>query len=496
LNYSEKIISLYNRFHHFISKDTNAILFVFFVALIVRFLPELLVPVYPVGFETVAYYAPALIKPDPVTTNPFLNFNNHIQFISSHKPLADAFRSGPLYYLLSWFVSDLTGVDSFLLLKLTGPLLYACLAASFFVFSKRSLNFKSETAFLATFVLVFQIAALRESTDRFRTELALVFFFAALVAFTSKKPKVNWVATPTLAVLTVLSREYVGLVLILTLAGYAIFEKKDRLKSLATIIPAVVALFAMFNSVWLELNYLSPSSPFYVTSYAWAVQDSFAIFIMCYALILPFVLKGFSKIKLLNPMVAFLMIGSFGFILLPWFAIPGYNRWILLLVYPFCIYTALGLEKINFRKHKKKILAVILFIFSIFGIGYATATFSYIGIIPNSYVATNMLQSSIQWDQINDTQNAIIWLKANATFDSALLAEERFYGWSMIDLEPQNDNINIIAYGSNSPPDPALQQAIQVNAKQIYLIWYTNSSIPNFQIVHAEGDIAILRYTT
>ena len=117
-------------------------------------------------------------------------------------------------------------------------------------------------------------------------------------------------------------------------------------------------------------------------------------------------------------------------------------------------------------------------------------------IISNSYVATNMLQSSIQWDQINDTQNALIWLKGNAPFNSALLAEERFYGWSMINLEPQNGNITIIAYGSNSPPDPALQQALKENAKQIYLIWFTASSIPNFQIVHAEGDIAILRYTT
>jgi hypothetical protein len=480
-----------------VKEDKKAALILFLTAIILRLLPELLIPTYPVGYETITYYAPAMIQPDPISTNPYLNLVHHIQFISAHQPLADTFRSGPLFYIIIWLAADLSGANSFLSLKATAPLFYGCLALSFFIFTRRGLNLEPKIAFLATMILIFQPAALRESWDRYRTVLALIFFFATLTLMTKPRSNRKYIATATLGILTVLSREYVGLVLLITIAGYAIFEKKNRLASFITIAPAIITFLAMFNKVWLDVNYLSPDSTFYLASYGVAVLDSLAIFAANYILLLPFILKGFRKNHLLNPMTGWLLLGSFSFVLLPWFAIPGYQRWIMLLVYPFCIYSTWGLLRLNLGKHRKKIIVAVLLTFMAIGTAYSTGAFSFIipnSYIPTSYIPSSLVQSSIPWNEIDAVKNVTGWLQKHAEAKTALLSEERFYGWSMINLKPQNDNITVLAYGANSLPDSALKEAIDNNCSQIYLIWYRASSPLNFNLTYSNQDIAIFKY--
>jgi len=450
---------------------------VFLVGVVLRGIPELLVSWYPVGYETIAYYAP------PMMTFP-------------ERSLVDVFSStfmaGPLFYLLMWLVANVTGAHAFLILKATGPLLYGSLAFSFFLFLKRGLRLDGKIAFVAALLLVFQVAALRESWDRFRNLLGLVFLFPALTALKSDY-KYKWPLMGILATLTALSREYIALVLFVTVLGFAFLERKDRMISLIALAPTL-AVFAVINSqrqLW--WSYVSDSE-YAWSSYFWAVQDVSSIFAVCYLPLLPFVVKGFKKDKLIDPMLGLLFIGSFSVIVSPWFAVPGYQRWLMLLVFPFSVYAVMGFERFHlFDKGSFRKLVVILLIFMVIGVGYSSGAFSYVA-LPNSWVPTNLVQSSIAWNQIDDVKSILRWLDENAISNSSVLSEERFYGWTLIYLKRANNDVKVIPYGANYPPGPALEEALNDGFRWIYLVWYTDSSLKNFEIIYSQNSISIFQY--
>jgi hypothetical protein len=450
---------------------------VFLVGVVLRGIPELLVSWYPVGYETIASYAPAMMT--------FYGRSLIDVFVST-------FRTGPLFYLSMWLVANVTGAHAFLILKATGPLLYGSLAVSFFLFLKRGLRLDGKIAFVAALLLVFQVAALRESWDRLRNLLGLIFLFPALTALKSDY-EYKWSLVDILATLTALSREYIALVLFVTVLGFAFLERKDRVISLIALAPAL-AVFAVMNSprqLW--WSYASDSE-YTWSSYFWAVQDIFSIFAICYLPLLPFVVKGFKRDKLLDSMLGLLLIGSFSVIVSPWFAVPGYQRWLMLLVFPFSVYAVMGFERFRlFDKGSFRKLVVILLIFMVIGVGYSSGAFSYVA-LPNSWVPTNLVQSSIAWNQIDDVRGALRWLDKNAVANSSILAEERFSGWTLIYLKRANNDVKVIVYAANSLPQPALEKALNDGFLWIYLIWYTDSSLKNFQMVYSQNSVSIFQY--
>jgi len=370
LNYPRFTDSI-NRWYTNLSNRNITIYFlIFFIAFFLRLIPELLIQTYPIGYETITYYAPAMIKPESTSTFP-LSILDHLHFIRTQKPILDTFTAGPLFYVFMWTLSDITGAQSFLLLKITGPLLYGFLGISFFIFIRRVLKFDKKLALFTVFLLIFSIAALRESWDRYRDVLALTFLFATLTALSLKDSNKKYMLTIGLSVLTVLSRDYIGFLLIVTVLGYVLFLKKGKIKNLALFIPALISFAITFNEVYLHWNYLSQSSVFFLKDYWFAVKDAFSIFFVCYILLLPLILIGFRKNSFLNSLIIWLLLGSFSFIIFPWFAIPGYQRWLILLIFPFVIYCGWGLTKISSGK-KRKIASVLMLVWVTFGIVFVS----------------------------------------------------------------------------------------------------------------------------
>ncbi|MFQ5821150.1 MAG: hypothetical protein ACE5I5_14250, partial [Candidatus Heimdallarchaeota archaeon] len=115
-------------------------------------------------------------------------------------------------------------------------------------------------------------------------------------------------------------------------------------------------------------------------------------------------------------------------------------------------------------------------------------------VLPNSWVPANLVQSSIGWNQIDDVKGVLIWLEENAVADSSVLAEERFYGWTLIYLKRANDDVEVIPYSANSPPEPALEKALSDGFHWIYLIWYTDSNLEGFETVHSQNSVSIFQY--
>ena len=481
-------------FLKFMKTDLYSATLFFAIALFLRSLPELIVPEYPVGYETITYYAPPLLFSKPGYVDLLETFITRSQFLIAQKPLFDTFRAGPLFYGLTLFVSSLSGVNGFVILKIAGPLLYGGLAFSFFIFVRRGLNLESRTAFLATLLMVFQPAALRESWDRYRTVLALVFFFAALTA-TKREWRMKWPIVAVLGILTVLSRDYIGVLLFVTIMGSAIYECKNRISSTAAMMPIFAILLAMYNPVWLSWNYLSNNSPFVTGDYASMVKDAFFIFVICYLPLLPLVLKGFSKNSTLMTMLVSLVLGSFSVALIPWMAIPGYQRWLMLLVFPLCVYSALGLQCFFSDKKRMLIVTTIVLAFMFVGMSYTTGFFSYTRVLPTSYIPGNLTGSSVSWNQVDDLKSCLSWLGNYTTSNSTLFVEERFYGWSLIYLKPNDGRISIMPYASASSFKASFEEARSRDIRQFYLIWYTNSTVQEFGLLHSEGAISVFKYS-
>ena len=473
------LANIRNALFGFFKQDRGSCLFFFLMGLILRGIPELLVPFYPVGYETIAWYAPPLMTfPGRSVIDVFVEF----------------FRSGPLFYILMWLTANVTGARAFVILKVVGPLLYASLIVSFFVFLKKGLKFEWKMAFVASLLLVFQIAALRDSWDRFRTVLGLIFLFAALTAFKTDF-KHKWKLVALLTVLTTISREYVAVVLFAAVLGFVVFEKKDRLVSLIALSPALTLfVFIVYPGLFgFAMNYV-PESQYASRSYLWVVQDAVVIFVACYLVLLPFVMKGLWRDKLVGSIFVSLLVGSFS-VVNPWFAVPGYQRWLMLLVFPLTIYAVWGFERLRlFSQGRIRILAVILLVSIIIGAGYSTGTFSYVRYMTNSYVAVHLVQSSISWDQVDDVKSVLSWLDVNAASNSSILVEERFYGWTMLYLKRLNHDLSAIAYGADSTPWSVLDVALQKESNEIYLLWYTKQSLDNFVTVHSQNTISIFKY--
>jgi len=447
------------------------------VGLILRGIPELLIVQYPVGYETITWYAPVITS---------------FQEMSVFDVFAETFRAGPLFYVMMWFGAAVSGAHAFLLLKVAAPLLYGCLAVSFFVFLRRGLRFEWKMAFVASLLLIFQVAALRLAWDRLRNILGLTFVFATLTMLKSNS-KFKWPLVAGFAVLTALSRDYIALILFVTVLGFAFLENKDRLMSLISLTPA--AIFAvMVYPAKLWSGYVS-TGLYASASYLWTVQDALSIFAVCYLPLLPFVLKGFRRDHVLDPMVGLLLVGSFSVVVSPRFAVPGYQRWLMLLVFPFSIYATRGFELSRFlNKNNARMLKVIVLVFIVIGLGYSTGAFSYVGMLPNSYVAVNLVQSSIAWNQVDDVKDVLRWLDENAPTNSSVLAEERFYGWTLIYLKRANSDVEVVPYGAASPPWVALEKVLDDGFRWIYLIWYSDSNLEGFETVYSQNSVSIFLY--
>ena len=467
----------------FLGQDVGSCLLFFVCGLVLRGVPELLVSGYPVGYETISYYAPAL-------------------FSFAGRGLGDVFvgffRSGPLFYVLTWFAVNVFGAHPFLVLKVAGPLLYGCLAVSFFVFVRRGLGLEWRLAFVASLLLVVQVATLREGWDRFRTVLGLVFLFGGLTVLRSGR-KWKWGLFAVFGLLAVLSREYVALVLFVAVLGVAFWEGRDRVKSVVALGPALsvfaVVLGLGFGDLvgFYALDGLAVSRGF-----LWLVRDAFVIFLVCYVGLLPFVVYGFLKRRdrLVSLMTAWLFVASFS-VVLGVFAVPGYQRWLMLLVFPFCVVAVWGFDALGlFSGRRLWGLAAVMLAFVVVGAGYSTGFYSFVGWVPNSYVAVGLTQSSVSWSEVDDARAVLSWLDVHAVSGSVVLAEECFYGWTLLFLDRADDDVKVVVYGAVSSPTLALDQALQGGFSRVYLIWFSDQSVQGFQRVYSWDAVSVFEYVS
>jgi len=479
-------------------------LLAFLIPLIIRAVPEILMGQYVTGFDTMAYFVPNTVVwlksgIDPV---PFLSL-------------------APLLYILLIGITS-TGASIIITLKVLGPLLLGLLGLTIYFYAHKSLSWSPRKSLLVALLATLYFVALRISWDMFRSEIASILLFVALIFLAKNKLSLkSGILLSVSMFLIVLAHQLITVIMfvvvIATLAGLHFRGHKIELRKLIVIsIPATV----LFLSI-IYIDYFIYSLPFLGTSittssglpslatssYLNALIDTLGFFVFCFLPLIPLLILGaryFKSNLQLKAWMIWTVIPVVLAILVPSGFLGGVfpYRWIMLLTYPLAFYAVEGLSRIKWKWPKIAAGLIIALLVGTLSVGFLAeqnnTAFEYFSTYP-SYIPKSMLQNTVPASDTQDTTKALIWAQTNMPINGRLLVHEAFYGWGTLYF----DSSNLLPYGFLNPEDIARQQFAIVSSNPLYLIWWINGTgwygQPNtpssFQEVYRSGNIAIYNYS-
>lgn len=480
----------------------------FVIPMVLRLLPEIIAGPYPIGFDTVVYTS--IIK----------------------RGIGVNLSYAPLLYLILIAVELLTRVDSFLLIKVSGAILYGLVGVAVFYFARHYLVWNTWKSLVASLFLTFQFVSLRISWDHFKNELGIIFLLFALPELKRLSSRKSNIKFAILSFLATLSHQLVSATLLFVVWGISVlnFTKSRSYKAfkpvlitlpafiflaigtfLPSLLPRITQRLGLLHSSPLMarvgpiFNYLGEPNPWYPSNSYWLLfNEAWTLFLFGYALILFFVMIGFWFEPTLSFWTISLLIGSFSCLISPHAALSLSHRWMFMLVYPFSFYAVNGIERLQVRLNALKIMhrktipltMVFLILFAVIALIYAAYPIPLLkNETGNRYIPPTMLQSSIALNDIPDTIKALEWLNEHMDNTSCVLVEERFLGWALIVL---NANKNIVTYPVHLSPNNALDMALNAGFKKIYLLWYTSPTsidVSIFKEVYIRGRTAVYIFT-
>jgi len=473
----------------------KGLLFSFVLGFVVRLIPEALSFPYPIGFDTIDYAA---------------RMKNGIVWYQPR----DFFSTWLLYAILTPLYG-VVGGDPFLLLKFVAPLLYALNVCGVYFFARKALDWDFKGAFVAAFFFSFQLAALRVSWDLYRNMLGMAILLFALPWIKNLGSRRSFVWFVLLSMLVVFSHEIAAVIMFAAVLGVIVKaflknEKGRMLRVLAAISPAATLFLITVTGAYrlifpvqvhVETNIISavqpyghPSGLFFLVNYLGIASpvhnyatymdlalSVFLLFIVLYLLCLPLVLAGFFRNDMLEGWTLFLLIGSFSSLVIPFFALDFWDRWMFMLVYPFTFYAVNGMAKIlgwqtgdvktYFKRLKvskkmvKGILLATVVLASIFMV-------MPIGLIYSSricsYFPSTMLQTTVPLQDVAGIIDAMNWLNGHMPVGSCVLVQHPFLSWARLYLEDRN----MIVYFVRDVSE-ALSVALEHGFRPIFLVWWS-----------------------
>lgn len=480
----------------------KAIGLAFFVGFVIRLVPEVLSYPHAIGFDTV-YYA-WRIESGVVWYN-----------------WSEVFSTWLLYGILVPVYSFVRG-DPFMVLKAAAPLLFGFNACGVYYFAKRALNWTSRKALLCSLVFSFQVAALAISWEFYRNLLGLgVLLFALPLLKDVGKSVRAFLFFVLLSVLVVFSHELVAVILFV--AAFAVasssFLKRAKTVALRVVGAVTPALCLFLGRIFLIMFPVSYSVPgpnvimayqtaghytgalFFFTNYL-GVSDTVqsyssylvlfsnvvSLFVLLFLVVSPLILIGFFRDRVLDSWVGLLLVGGFGALVVPWFALDLWSRWMLMLVYPFTFYVVNGIgrvahagglsvspswRRLNWLKVSKRAVKGLLVVSFCLGLVFMacpllSGRFGLVGLPTTvNYVPSTMQSNSLPLVDVDNTVEALKWVNARMDGSSAFLAQDAFYWWSRLYL---NDTHAIVYFENDF--DGAIRAAYLHGFSTVYFVWW------------------------
>lgn len=394
--------------------------FVFVVASLLRFVPELFSSVYPAGVD-VPFYIFELKLMERGLSWDHLYFGN------------------PLPYLLLLTLRGVTGLDWFVFFKFFTPLLNGCVVVSFLYFLRNglALDWSNKKYLVATLFMVFSSSGIIMSNGLVKQQLAMIFFFLFLVAYKRHSFKLELL----FAVLVCLCHLVVPLVLFAFLVAdfvYGMVRHEESRRDVTVVL--FVLAFTIFVITFLlpsleAVNFLEEVS-IHVSSYfsgsSYGIRYTiipiwdrvFGHFVWYYGLWIGFLILGYSQFwrnRLVN--VLLLVLLPLGFI--PVGTIWGRFHW--LLAYPFAILLVGGTEK-------AKILRYTFLVFVLVN-----------GCLLVSDLSWSMARSSVPFEEIPLLRGNYDLIVSNLTNNSLIIDSTVSFAWTNLWLCDDNKEVSILS---------------------------------------------------
>jgi hypothetical protein len=464
---------------------------VFLFGFLVRLVPEVLAFSSPIGWDQV-YYA-VVMKNGVVWAN-----------------WAQFFTSTWLLYAVTVPLHAVTGIDPFVLLKVVAPALYGLTVAGVYWFGSKLLRWDVKMCLVAVGLFAFQLASLRVSWDLLRNTLGMGLLLFTLPLVERVGSKGGFMAFAVLSLLTVFAHEYAAVTWVFVVLGLLVWRLvKGRfnvgsVRILLAGLPAlaifVVGMYLRFFPVRFEgapsnvlstgevsagkygfmVNYLA------VNAWNWSYASYWSLFyevVLLFAfLYLPYlflVWKGYFKNCVLNLWLSLLLVGAFGCLVVPFFALNLWARWMFLLVYPFTFYAVCGLFRI-YRSSPKggvlvgraKLVAVagLAVLFSL-GCAYLftplLAQTEIYGVAPVDISVHFGAAPTVPYQDVEGVTHAMHWLDENMGNDSFVILHHALLPWGRLYLDKSRV---MVEYYDNV--DAAVNVGLDRGFAHAFCVWW------------------------
>jgi hypothetical protein len=502
--------------------DRKALMLCLSIGFFVRLIPEILAFPLPIGFDTIHYAA--TMKSGVVWTD-----------------WSTVFTSSWLLYSLLIPLYMLVPIDPFMLLKIIAPLLFGLNVAGIYWFSRKMLGWNLPMGLLAGGFFALQLASLRISWDLLRNTLGLGILLFTLPFINEVNSKRGFALFVLLSLLTVFAHEYAAVILFVIVLGLfvgRIFKRNVDFASKRLILAVLPALGVFSSGIFLrmfQVGYASQTNviwtsdaitthPYplfflvdylhvqsFVYSYPSYWNLAFSVGLLFVVLYLPYiflVVKGFFKNSILSLWTGILLIGAFSCLIVPFFALEYWYRWMFMLVYPFTFYAVKGIDKLTSKlsgKKKdlpalftnKKVVVIVALTFSL-AIAYLATPMSIAYTNENlpSFTGNGRYFSTIPtvpYKDVNSLTQSMNWLNENMGDNSCVILQRTFLSWGQLYLDTSH---TIVDFELNA--NLAIQTAYEHDFSHVYFIcwnkstiWYGVSVREHFVMLQNFGDISV-----
>lgn len=495
-----------------VTRDVFIASVLFLLAGLIRAVPEIKAGIWPIGYDTFNTYAAELA--------------------TYHGPLINWLRTANLvYFIFLPFVK--AGIDPGFLMKIFGPIFFGVLIVSFYFWSRHFLKFSPIKSLLAGLLLMLQLATLRLSWDLYRNELGLIFLFWALISLPKIEKMKHFLLFMLFGTLIVLSNELVAVIFLFVVLIYLLsklYRKKYRF-SLKLAIPWLIILLIFFINIFQSVGtkLYSPNVIFInernnLWRYLYQYQQEMSyqmlfttigrLFWLLYQFILPLALYGYWLLRknlVLTSITIWLLVGTFSSLIFAGTGLIVWERWLIMLVFPFTIYAVEGASKLgeiignvkHWASRYSRLAFVLGTLFWLVLLGiilFKTIPFitkDYVDAQPpladdrlNQYFPRTMVHNSVGIWKIENTLECIEWLDRNVPPGAVVLVDNRYRGLMLTKFELDNRYIVTNSW-SEEWSRKSYDFAKAKRFKNIYLIWSGQKRIRGFDKVFTKGNVSI-----